>query len=59
MVVGKSSSRFNEEMGRVPIWKIPDLTHKIGIWTHKIFSRKERKGRKIVGREEDGREWVW
>jgi hypothetical protein len=30
-------------MGRVPIWKIPDLTHE-------ILLGKERKVRKIVGR---------
>jgi hypothetical protein len=42
-------------MGRVPIWKIPDLTHEIGIWTHKILLRKERKCRKFMGiGEEDG-----
>jgi hypothetical protein len=29
LVVGKSSSRVKEEMGRVPIWKIHDLTHEI------------------------------
>jgi hypothetical protein len=50
MVVGKYSSRVIEEMGRVPTWKIPYLTQKIGIWTHKILLRKERKGNKFVGR---------
>jgi hypothetical protein len=43
MVVGKSSSRVNEEMGRVPIWKLPDMTHK-------ILLGKERKGRKFMGK---------
>jgi hypothetical protein len=43
MVVGNSSSRFNEEMGRVPIWKLPDMTNE-------IFLGKEIKGRKIMGR---------
>jgi hypothetical protein len=43
-------------MGRVPIWKLPDLTHEIGIWTHEILLRKARKGRKFMGRgEEDAR----
>jgi len=54
LVVEKSSSRVNEEMGRVPIWKIPYLTHEIWIWTHEILLRKKRKGRKIVGRGKDG-----
>jgi len=58
MVVGKSSSRVNEDMGRVPIWKLPDLAHEIGNWTHTIWVRKERKGRKIMGREEDARRMV-
>jgi len=48
VVVGKSSSRVNEEMGRVPIWKLPDLNHI-------ILPRKERKERKIVGRREEAR----
>jgi hypothetical protein len=30
-------------MGRVPIWKLPDMTHK-------ILLGKERKVRKIMGR---------
>jgi hypothetical protein len=35
-------------MGRVPIWKLPDLTHE-------ILLRKARKGRKFMGKgEEDG-----
>jgi hypothetical protein len=58
MVVGKYSLRVNEEMGRVPIWKLPDLTHEIGIWTHEILLRKEIKGRKFVGRVEMEEEWV-
>jgi hypothetical protein len=35
-------------MGRVPIWKLPYLTHE-------ILLRKARKGRKFMGKgEEDG-----
>jgi hypothetical protein len=26
-----------------PSEKLPDLTHKMGIWTHEILLRKERK----------------
>jgi hypothetical protein len=37
-------------MGRVPIWKLPDLTHEIGNWTHKSCEegkkRKENHGQK-------------
>jgi hypothetical protein len=29
MVVGKYSSRVNEEMGRVAVWELPDMTHEI------------------------------
>jgi hypothetical protein len=44
-------------MGRVSIWKLFDLTHEIGIWTHEILLRKARKCRKFMGRgEEDGGE---
>jgi hypothetical protein len=54
-VVAKSTSRVNEEMGRVPIWKLLDLTHEIGKRAHEILLRKARKGRKIVGKKEDAR----
>jgi len=55
MVVGKSSTRVNEEMSIVPIWKLLDLTHEIRIWIHEILFKKARKGRKLMGRgEEDG-----
>jgi hypothetical protein len=49
LVVGKSSSRVNEEMGKLPIWKLSELTHEIGNWTHKILVRKIIKSRKIHG----------
>jgi hypothetical protein len=42
--IGKSSSRVNEKMGRVPIWKFLDLTHEI------YCGRQEK--RKIVGRRD-------
>jgi hypothetical protein len=35
-----------------PSGKLPDLTHKIGIPTHIILWRKERKRRKFMGRKE-------
>jgi hypothetical protein len=43
-------------MGRVPIWKLPDLTHE-------ILLGKERKGRKMWAEEKkkrrkDAHEWV-
>jgi hypothetical protein len=43
LVVGKSSSRENEEMGKVHVYKLLDLNHGISL-------EKERKFRKIVGR---------
>jgi hypothetical protein len=43
MVVGKSSSRVNEEMGRVPILMTSWPDHELGIQTHAILLRKERK----------------
>jgi hypothetical protein len=43
-----------------PSGKIPDLTHEIGIWTHEILLRKERKDRKFMGRKRRMQEeWVW
>jgi hypothetical protein len=55
MVVGNSSSRVNEEMGIVPIWKLPDLTHEILLWKE----RKEKKNRGQRVEEEEGtHEWV-
>jgi hypothetical protein len=38
-----------------PSGKIPNLNHEIGNWTHKIVLRKERKGRKFLGRKGDAR----
>jgi hypothetical protein len=46
LVVGKSSSRVNERMGRVPIWKFPDLTHELGIGPTKSCCRRKEKGKK-------------
>jgi hypothetical protein len=43
MVVGKYSSRVNEDMDRVPICKLPNISHE-------ILLEEERKVRKFLGR---------
>jgi hypothetical protein len=43
LVVGKSSSRVNEEMGKVTVRKILDMTHE-------ILLGKSRKVMKMMGR---------
>jgi hypothetical protein len=43
MVVGKTSSRVNEEMGRVPIDKDFRHEYELGIQIHAILLRKVRK----------------